>query len=123
MLVGVGQSITTPVSFDFAASLNTGQVGFGNREAHAIFDDLTLDALAGGASAQHPGTELIDILASAAPRPQAARHPVNTVGPIIRQMLARDYAPAAGLAIAWARASESSDFDSILTDHVFNRPR
>ncbi len=39
------------VSFDFGTSLNTGQVGFATHDAHAIFDDVALDALTGGSSA------------------------------------------------------------------------
>ena len=41
------------VSFDFGASLNSGQAGFGVRDGHAIFDDLAADALTTGASLPH----------------------------------------------------------------------
>jgi len=41
------------VSFDFGVSLNSGQVGFGTHNAHAIFDDLAVDTLATGASLPH----------------------------------------------------------------------
>ena len=111
------------VSFDFGASLNSGQAGFGVRDGHAIFDDLAVDILVSGSSAQYPDTRLINMPISVASRQPAARSSTNTVGLIIGKLLGRDDLHSARSGSGWAWADKSDDFDSILTNHVLNRTR